>query len=211
VAIIPREAAPLPLSAPCCPTPDAATQKPCGLCGRPTCKSCRGFVNSRLACRACLGQVQRELAAERGGASSIPGGVVGGAVGALVGGGAWALIAILTSLAIGYVAVGVGFLAGYGVLVGAGRKKSAQLQGVAVACALLGLLLGKYFIVAHFLIEKFPDAGLSYLDSRLFKIFADHVTDFFRPFDLLWMFLALGAAVRVTRPTQAHVRAPRAG
>src|SRR5204863_325935 len=163
-------------------------------------KSCRGFVNSRLACRACLGQVQRELAAERGGASSIPGGLVDGAVGALVGGGAWALIAILTNLAIGYVAVGVGFLAGYGVLVGAGRKKSAQLQGVAVACALLGLLLGKYFIVAHFLIEKFPDAGLSYLDSRLFKIFADHVTDFFRPFDLLWMFLALGAAVRVTRP-----------
>lgn len=198
-------------AAPCCAVADPATQGACALCARPTCTSCRGVVNGRSVCAACLAQVMAEIEGETANAAHLPGAIGGGVVGALLGGAAWAGIAIATNLAIGYVAIGVGFLAGMGVFLGARKKKGKQLAVVAVLCALLGLLLGKYFIVAHVLIEKFPEADLSYVDTRLFRVFAEHITEFFRPFDLLWMFLALGAAHRVVRPTltQVRVRASR--
>lgn len=203
------EMPPLPRQADCCADPDVATQTACGLCTRPTCRKCGGYVNSRPVCKNCVAQIQQELDAERADASHIPGGLIGGVIGALLGGGIWAAVAIVTNLAIGYLAVLVGFLAGYGVFLGAGKRKSKQLQYVAVGCAFLGLVLGKYFIVAHVIMKKYPNDGLSYLDSRVFHVFTENFSKFFEAFDFLWMFLALGAAVRATKPTLTRLRTPR--
>lgn len=198
-----------PLASPCCEVADAATQAACALCQKPVCGACRAFVNGRGVCVACAHTIRAELAAEQAGAGHLPGAIAGGVGGALVGGAAWALVAIVTNLAIGYVAIGVGFLAGYGAHLGAGKRKGTSLQAVAVACALLGLVLGKYFIVAHVLIEKLPEADLSYLDGRMVKLFVDHIDKFFEPMDILWIVLALGAAIRATRATAVGVRMPR--
>ena len=154
-----------------------------------------------------MSQIQQELDAERADASHVPGGVVGGIAGALVGGGIWGAVAVATGLAIGYLAVLVGFLAGYGVFIGAGTRRSKQLQFVAVGCAVLGLLMGKYFIVGHFVMKEFPESGLSYFDSRLFRLFIGNLSEFFELFDILWIFLALGAAARATKPTMTRLRA----
>jgi hypothetical protein len=204
----PTAAAPSRGSAACCATPDVETQRDCGLCGRPLCRRCGGRVNGRPVCGECLAQIQSELDAEAASTEHVPGGILGGVAGTLVGGAIWAGVAIATKLAIGYVAVLVGFLAGYGTFLGAGKRKGKPLQIVAVACALLGLLLGKYLIVAHEIIHlpDLADQNLSYTDTRIFKIFFENISEFFRLFDLLWIFLALGAAMRATQPTLTRTR-----
>src|SRR5262245_28399408 len=117
----------------CCPVADAASQKPCGLCQSPVCKGCRTMVNARYVCRQCRDQILHELEAERAGVVRLPPAILAGVAASVVGGAVWALIGILTNLAIGYVAVGVGWLAGTAVVIGAGRKKGQVLQIVAVA------------------------------------------------------------------------------
>jgi hypothetical protein len=196
----------LPTPGTCCPASDPATRGACALCGRPTCRRCRALVNGRTVCSRCAVQIRDELSAEVAGSSALPGAILGGLVGALVGGAIWAGVAIASGLAIGFVAVLVGYLAGFGVVQGARKKKSTQLQGVAVACALLGLLAGKYLIVAHTIKTMVPDADLGYLDGRILEIFFQHLGEFFRVFDVLWIVLAFGAALRVTRPTATRVR-----
>jgi hypothetical protein len=185
--------------------PDAATQEGCTLCGRPVCRSCRAYVNARRVCRACAAQVQSELDREIASTASVPGAIVGGAIGALAGGAAWALIAIVTNLEVGYVAVGVGFLAGFGAFLGAGKKKGKQVQIVAVACALLGLLVGKYATVVTFVNREYG-VDVSYFDGRMIQVFLENLKDVMQPMDVLWIVLAFLAAVRVTRPTAARVR-----
>jgi len=72
---------------------------------------------------------------------SLPLGIAGGVAGALAGAIAWAAISAMTSFQIGYMAVGVGFLAGFGV-----RKLGRGIDpifGVAGAVlAFLGCIAG---------------------------------------------------------------------
>lgn len=190
----------------CCATPDEASRVACALCRKPACRVCGSSVNGRGVCSACAAQIRSELEREKAGAGDLPGAVLGGVVGALLGGAAWAGVAIASGLAIGYVAVLVGFLAGKGVVIGAGKRKSVQLQVVAVACAVLGLLAGKYLIVAHAIDTKFSELHLGYFDGKVVRVFFQNLGEFVRPFDFLWILLALGAAIRVARPTASHVR-----
>lgn len=71
--------------------------------------------------------------------------IIGGIVAAVVGGAIWAGIAIATDFEIGYVAIGIGALAGFAVAA-LGKNGSASLGMIAGACALLGLLAGKIMI-----------------------------------------------------------------
>ena len=48
------------------------------------------------------------------------------------------MIGIVTNLEIGYVALGVGWLAGMAVVIGAGKTKGLPLQVISVGCAALG-------------------------------------------------------------------------
>jgi hypothetical protein len=188
---------------PCCAAPDEAPAKPCALCGRPTCRNCRSLVDRRYVCAACREQIETELMAERAGAPRLLPAIVGGAAGALLGAILWAAVAVITDLEVGYVAIGVGWLAAMGVVLGAGGKKGAPLQVVAVICAAAGLLLGKYFTVAHVIRTLAPaEAEVGYLDPRVFQIFFENLPEFLSPFDALWLILALGIAFRIPRPTR---------
>jgi hypothetical protein len=190
----------------CCPTPDEASRVGCALCRRLACRSCGSRVNGRVVCSACAAQIRTEIEREKAGPENLPGAVLGGVVGALLGGAVWAGVAIASGLAIGYVAILVGFLAGKGVVLGAGKRKSVQFQAVAVACAVLGLLAGKYMIVAHVISTKLPELHLGWFDGKVLRVFFQHLGEFVRPFDILWIVLALGAALRVARPTASQVR-----
>ena len=62
------------------------------------------------------------------GEQSLSKGFIGGAVGAAIGAGLWATITILTEYQVGYMALGVGYLAGLGVkTMGKGIDRPFQL------------------------------------------------------------------------------------
>jgi hypothetical protein len=190
----------------CCAASDAATAGECALCKRPICKNCRRLVNQKLACGDCLKQILAEIEAEKVNGSGLLFAVGGGVVAAVLCGAAWTAMVILTNMEIGYAAVGVGLATGYGVLLGAGKKKGFNLQVVAVLCAVLGLILGKYFTVAHVILHQVKEAeGLSYFDQRLFPIFVEVLPQLLSPFDALWAFIALRIAWRIPRPTEVRV------
>lgn len=70
-------------------------------------------------------------------------------VGAVFGAVTWAVIAIVSGFEIGWIAVGVGALAGYGMLLGY-PAENARAGFIAACMALFGILLGKLFIFAFF-------------------------------------------------------------
>ncbi len=71
-------------------------------------------------------------------------------VAALAAGVAWFYITIITSYQIGYIAIGVGFLIGFAVLHGSGKKRGAPLQIMSAAMTLVTLFVSQYFIVLHY-------------------------------------------------------------
>ena len=133
-------------------------------------------------------------------------GLIGGLVGAFIAGLIWAGIAIVTDLEIGYAAIGVGALAGGGVLLGAGRKRGLNFQLIAVVTSLIGLFLGKYLSAVYFyravLIEDFGEAivneiGLGPLFTDVIEFFPDYLSASFEAIDILFVVLAIYAAWRI--------------
>ena len=75
-------------------------------------------------------------------------GAIGALLGSLIGGAIWGGISIGTGMEVGYVAIGVGALAGIGASKFAGGK-SAMLGVIAALFSIFGVLSGKYIFVAH--------------------------------------------------------------
>jgi hypothetical protein len=187
----------------------AAATETCALCAKPIAAGAGKRLSGQLVCLSCAEQIEAEIAREQPDETTLPRAVIGGAAGGLAGGAAWALIGIFANLEVGYVAVGVGFLAGWGVNFMTGGKRAWSLQVVAAACAFVGLLAAKYFMFAHFAIEGFTKkygaeaaAELGYVTPKMMQVFASNITMMLSPWDLLWVFLALGAAWRAPAPTQ---------
>src|SRR5262249_22605363 len=107
----------------------------CALCGTALPPGSSRTVNGHPACLNCALQVQRELAAQAATSAGMLPALVLGLVGALIGAAVWAAIAAAAHLAIGYVAVLVGFLAGLGVKIGAGAARGKPLQILAAGLA----------------------------------------------------------------------------
>ena len=122
-----------------------------------------------------------------------------GALGAVIAGAVWAVIVVLTDYEIGYLAVGVGFLAGLGVKLGSGDAHGVRLQWVAVGCTLFGLLAAKYFIYAHFFTSAAAEEGVSigYFNPVTLSAFPGMFFEMLSLFDLLWVFLAVSSAWRI--------------
>jgi hypothetical protein len=76
-------------------------------------------------------------------------GVVGSAVGGAIGAAIWAAIAYFAHFEIGYIAVGVGALAGVGMAIGAGSNRGFVAGVIAAGIALASVAAGKYAAV-HF-------------------------------------------------------------
>lgn len=158
-------------------------------------------VNGNAVCQPCYTEVLLELENEQSSGINIIPAVIGGTIGSLLGGIIWAAIAVGVNAEIGYVAVGVGWLAGFGVSLGSGRKTGQPLQFCALITALLGLLIGKYGFFAH---SAITGAGedLSYLDPEIIRIFVNYIGEMVNFFDILWVFFALSTAWRMLAPSE---------
>lgn len=90
----------------------------------------------------------RDMLAEE----NFPLAILGGGTGALIGAGLWAAITVFTEVQIGWMAVGVGFLAGCGTRL-LGKGVSGAFGVVGAVCALIGCLLGNLFTVCYFVAQ----------------------------------------------------------
>lgn len=184
----------------------------------PTCALCKGlipntrpeiFINEQQVCPGCEQQVIDELEGKKPDASAYPIAAAGGLLGALAGAAVWAAIAVATNFEVGYVAVLVGFLAGYGVKLGARDKRGGGLPVLAAGLSVVGLVAAKYFIFAWFAVEGARKAGvgIGYIDPILLGKFFDFLPRMLSAFDLLWVILAIGAAYRA--PASPKIRVVR--
>jgi hypothetical protein len=129
---------------------------------------------------------------------------------AAVGCGAlWAAIIVMTEREIGFAAVGVGWAVARAMRRASGGRRGTRLQLAAIGCSLLGLLLGKFFFVAHAMREmtenapdRPPNFHLSYFDPRMFKFFVRVFPHMLTIYDALWLFLALAAAWHILKPAR---------
>ena len=127
--------------------------------------------------------------------------LLGGLIAAVLGGAVWGGIAIWTGYEVGYVALGVGFLCGLGVVMFTGGKKGMPLQIIAVVASVLGIVIGKYMsffdavkgVVAE---ERGAEAvaTLSMFSMEMVQFFGDNITTMASGFDLLWIGLAVYTA-----------------
>jgi len=76
-------------------------------------------------------------------------GVVLSFVGALIGAGVWCAVTVATNYEIGYIAWGLGILAGLGMLLGY-RRAGPKAGAVAACIAVIGIIAAKIMIVAYF-------------------------------------------------------------
>jgi hypothetical protein len=149
-------------------------------------------------------EIARLAEAERYAPSALGPAIAGGILAALVGGLVWGLIVIASDYEVGFVAWGIGFLAGLAVVRFAGGRKGGPLQVVAVVSGLLGIVLGKYISFAYFFREAVKQQfgeEISYFDSAIFTAFRENLGDVFGGFDLIFAALAVLTAWRLTSPS----------
>jgi hypothetical protein len=184
--------------------PPVAELVTCALCNSEVPRESTYIVNARVGCAECVAKVRAELATQVPAGMNILVAGVCGLAGALVGAAAWSGVAIATDLEVGYVAVLVGFLAGLGVKLGAGKQRGPLLQYLAAGLSVVGLVAAKYMLFAHAVVVVGHERGieLSYFDTRFLSVFPEALGQMLGVFDVLFLVLALGAAYRVPK---AHV------
>src|SRR5688572_21081358 len=127
--------------------------------------------------------------------------IAAGLVAAIVGGIVWGLIVKISDYEVGFVAWGIGFVAGTAVVFASRGAKGPPLQVIAVVSALLGILLGKYLSFAFGVQEDADAAGVSIglLSSDMFTLFRENLDIVFSFFDLLWVGFAVFSAWRIPK------------
>ncbi len=119
---------------------------------------------------------------------------------------AWGLIVARTDFEIGFMAWGLGLLAGFGVVLFARGKKGAALQIVAVVTSVAGIGLGKYVLFTEILrrvvLERVgaeAAARVTVLSAKVFGVFLQSLSQILTPYDGLWVVLAVLTAWRIPK------------
>jgi hypothetical protein len=153
-------------------------------------------------------ELMRAAEAEEYSSEALLPGLAGGILAALVGGVVWGLIVILTDYEVGFVAWGIGFLAGFLVVRFAGGRKGAPLQAIAIVSSLVGIVLGKYIAYVYFVKEVVRERiseeaadSIGYFDTDVMSAFREDFSNVFGGYDLLWAGLAIFTAWRMARPS----------
>jgi hypothetical protein len=144
--------------------PPAATplETTCARCRATVSESDRVTADNRVFCRTCYEILKLEL--RRGVASlsedvNYPMAALGAVLGGVVGVLAWWGFTVLTNIGFGLVAVVIGFLVGHGAARFAGGKRSAGLQGISVAVAVLSFLVAVYLVNMTFINAALVERG----------------------------------------------------
>jgi hypothetical protein len=136
---------------------------------------------------------------ERPAAARLLPAIGAGLVAAIVGGVVWGLIVKWTDYEVGFV--------GLAVVTATRGARGPVFQVVAVVCALLGILLGKYLSFAWVLQEvaESQTQGLveiSVLSTDTVDLFREELDTVFDWIDILWVGLAVYTAWRALQPEE---------
>ena len=151
-------------------------------------------------------QVLKAAEEEQFTGSSIMPALVGGGLGAVVGGVIWGLIVIGTGYVIGFMAWGIGLLSGFAVVLFSKGRRGTPLQIIAVLSSVLGIAVGKYVTFFHFfkeaILKKYGAeiaSNVSIFSEELIYIFIDGIGSMVSGFDILWVVLAVITAWRIPK------------
>jgi hypothetical protein len=128
---------------------------------------------------------------------------VAGLAAAIVGGIIWGLIVDATESELGIVAIGIGVLTGFAVMVASRGSTGVQLQVIAALAAAIGVLWGKYYAFVKvgqgFLDEEFPGSGVSLplFSGDTLDLFMDGFGELFSGWDIAWIGFAIYTAWRI--------------
>src|SRR6188768_854403 len=100
------------------------------------------------------------------------GALVGGSIGAAIGGVVWALVAYFGHVEVGWIAWGVGLAAGAGASIGAKGQGGPQAGVLAAVLAVVAILGAKYAVVSMFVNE-----GLSEIQTTADAAASPDVSD----------------------------------
>lgn len=120
----------------------------CYLCGNPVCPQCETKLKGRSICPGCRNRLRERVEAEYKAETervNCPCGFLCGLVAAGAAAFAWSQIALLTGSTFDIGAVVLGGVVGYGVMKGAGDKRSCSLQQIAGALTIAGVFVA-YFL-----------------------------------------------------------------
>lgn len=130
--------------------------------------------------------------------------LIGALVASTIGGIIWGLIVILTDYEIGFVAIGVGMLSGYAVVLFAKNKKGIPLQIIASISSIFGIVLGKFYMYHHYLkenvIEEYGEeagADITFLNPEVVAYFIEDLPVMVGAYDLLWVGIAVYVAWQI--------------
>jgi hypothetical protein len=115
---------------------------------------------------------------------------------------------MVTRLEVGYVAIAIGWIAGQGVVMGAGPARGRGLQCIAALTSALGLVLGRYFSYAWEVVEHVKATSgevLSYFDYRIVDSMLESFMVFFGVWDVIWLALALSVAWKLPAPKKCEL------
>ena len=129
---------------------------------------------------------------------AIAGGLLGGALGALI----WWGVVVVTNYQIGLIAIVIGWAVGQGVHILSGRKRALSLQIISVAITMISYSVASYFVGRTFsqkyAAENNIDAGLPLIPDL--SLFFDVVTSGMEMLDLLFVAIALWQAWKMPAP-----------
>jgi len=100
-------------------------------------------------CGDCREKTNAEFSAETKDAN-IPLAILFGVVGAAIGGILWYLITTITKTEVAYLAIGLGYIIGFAVHLGSGKKRGMNLQVISAVLTVIALFVSEKFIFSYF-------------------------------------------------------------
>ncbi len=116
--------------------------------------------NDVYYCEECKKSIDQSLALETKNPNII-GAILLGLLAAVVSGAIWCAIEYFTGYTIGYVAIAVGFLIGWGVILGSGKKRGFILQIISTVITLFTILAATYMTFTFSLHDYLKSEGIN--------------------------------------------------
>ena len=126
---------------------------------------------------------------------NLPFGVVAGILAGLIGAVLWAVITVSTEFQIGYMAIGIGFLVGFGMRTfGKGIEPIFGILGAIVSLA--SCILGNFFTIVGFVSKEDGTNPLQMLGYIDYSVVPSVMIESFQPMDILFYGIAVWAGYK---------------
>ena len=126
---------------------------------------------------------------------NLPFGVVAGILAGLIGAVLWAVITVSTEYQIGYMAIGIGFLVGFGIRTfGKGIEPIFGILGAVVSLA--SCILGNLFTIVGFVSKEDGTNPLQMLGYIDYSVVPSVMIESFQPMDILFYGIAVWAGYK---------------